>query len=376
MGSRRICVYGLEEGSIRDLPGYQIMSVAHTREDLRLAIGSADIEILIADLDQDDALNAIVEAHEIKSGLTVVGVTASNNVEFVLAAQRAGCKQIIAKPVNLNDLIVAIRGALGESTWSTEKARTISVYGSVGGAGVTTIACSLTTALAKITHAPAGIIDLDFDFGGVARAWDVKPRYTIADISATGSAEPFMIEDAMVELAGGVRALARPPTIEQGSAIDELVVERILKTAKKMFPYVVLDLPRKLDSVTGTAIQQSNKLIIVLQLTVPSVDNTSRFVESLSRFGIPLDTVEFLVNRYRKGIHTVTVADIESKFKKKVLGVLPNDFRSVASAIDIGKPISERSPFRQAIAEVASKLSGAPIPHNKKSWLSGLGRND
>jgi pilus assembly protein CpaE len=374
VGGRRICVYKLATDAIAELPGFDIACALDTREQLRLAIGTDEISALIVDLDQSDALDAIIEAREIKSEIAVVGVTASSDVEFVLAAQRAGCRQITPKPIDLNDLAVALRGALGMSTWGSGKANTLALIGAVGGAGVTTIACTLTMALAKITNSPAALIDVDFDFGGVARAWDINSRYTIADVSETGAAEPFMIEDAMVELAGGVHVLARPPTIEQGSMIEETTLGRIITTVKRMYPHVVLDLPRKLDSVTGCAIQECDKLLIVLQLTVPAIDNASRFVDSLGRFGIPHDRLEFVVNRYRKGIHSVTIENVEGKFKKNVLGVLPNDFRSVAAALDIGKPVSERSPFARAITDLASKLTGSEVELPKKSWLSGLGR--
>lgn len=373
MGNRRICVYKLPTDEIAELPGFDIAQAFNSREQLRLAIGTDNISALIVDLDQSDALDAIIEAREIKSEIAVVGVTASNDVEFVLAAQRAGCRQITPKPIDLNDLAVALRGALGMSIWGSGKANTLALIGAVGGAGVTTIACTLTMALAKITNSPVALIDVDFDFGGVARAWDINSRYTIADVSETGAAEPFMIEDAMVELAGGVHVLARPPTIEQGSMIEETTLGRIITTVKGMYPHVVLDLPRKLDSVTGCAIQECDKLLVVLQLTVPAIDNASRFVDSLGRFGIPHDRLEFVVNRYRKGIHSVTIEDVEGKFKKNVLGVLPNDFRSVAAALDIGKPVSERSPFWRAIRDLAAELSGSEVVSNKRTWLSGLG---
>jgi Flp pilus assembly CpaE family ATPase len=69
----------------------------------------------------------------------------------------------------------------------------------------------------------------------------------------------------------------------------------------------------------------------------------------------------------------VTIEDVEGKFKKNVLGVLPNDFRSVAAALDIGKPVSERSPFWRAIRDLAAELSGSEVVSNKRTWLSGLG---
>ena len=379
MGIRRLCLYQVDATDLARLPGFRVTRAARNRDELRNMLGVEAFDALIVDLDAADAFDAIVEALEIKPDLAVVGIIGSNNVDQVIAAQRAGCKQLTSKPLNLNDLTVAIRRALQESGDHDTSGLTVAVMGATGGAGATTIACYLTSALAEVTQTDAAIIDMDFDFGGVAQAWDAAGKYTIADIAAAGAVDTLMIENAAMKIGSGVHVIARPPTIEQGHEIDELIMGQILQTTRKVYHRLVLDLPRKLDAVTGAAIKASDKLLIVLQLTVPAIENARRLVNVLLRYGIPMEQIEFVINRYRKSVHNLSIEMVEEQFKKPILGTVPNNYKSVSAAFDIGRPISQRDPVRCAIADLAQTLvqspgpgAAAPTPAKTGGWFSGL----
>jgi len=380
MSIRRLCLYQLDGAELSNMPGFRVTRSVRTREELRTSLGTEPIDALVVDLDVPDACDAIVESLEIKPELAIIGVTGANNVDMVIAAQRAGCKQLTSKPLNLNDLTVAIRRALKESGELEQQGLTVAVMGAIGGAGATTVACYLTAAMAEINQSEAAIIDLDFDFGGVAQAWDAGGKYTIADIAAAGAVDTLMIENAAMKLGSGINVIARPPTIEQGHEIDEVMMGQILQTARKVYPRIVLDLPRKLDAVTGNAIKASDKLLVVVQLTVPAIENARRLVNVLLRYGIPMDSIEFVVNRYKKSVHNLSIEMVEEQFKKKVLGTIPNNYKSVSAAFDIGRPISSRDAVRCAINDLARLLTdrqGAygqapPAPVKSGGWFSSL----
>jgi pilus assembly protein CpaE len=363
----------VDRQSVDGIPDFRVSAVTDSRPQLRNAVGSDTITVLLIDLDTPDALDAIVEVLEIKPEIAVVGITGSTNVEHVIAAQRAGCKQLTSKPLKRDDLTMAIRRSLRETTTPNRESRVISVIGAVGGAGATTVACYLGEALNENGGSTA-IFDLDFDFGGVALAWDTRGKYTIADIVGAGAVDDIMLENAAIKLPSGVHVIPRPPTIEQGHEIDDAVMGQILQAGRKVYHNVVLDLPRKLDAVTGCAIRASDKLLIVLQLTVPAIENTKRLITVLDRHGVPLDSMEFVVNRYRKNVHNLSIAMVEEQFKRKVLGILPNNYQSVAAAFDIGRPISQNDPIRCAIGDVAQKLLNPGAPPVKTGWFANFYR--
>ncbi|MCG8404881.1 MAG: AAA family ATPase [Phycisphaerales bacterium] len=377
MSSKRICVYHIDDPAVNELGPYKVAGNPSGREELRTTLGAEEIAVLLIDIDQGDAFDAIVEALEIRPALAVIGVTGTNDVNKVIRAQRAGCRQITSKPLDENDLLLAIRKSLNEASGSSEAppwGKTLSVIGTSGGAGATTLACYLAMSLSDSTKSSVSIIDLDLEFGTVAKSWDLTPRFTVADLAHIDVIEEQHIEDYFLELPSGISVLPRPEQIDQAQSIDETIIRNVITSTKSLFPYLVMDLPRKLDAITGCAIEECDKLILVAQLTVPGILNAARLTEGLVRFGVPIEKLEFVVNRYNKKFQNIDIKALEEKVGKKVIGVVPNHYKSLSLANDLGEPVSEKNPIRKAISEIATKLCGRQNAEAQSgSWISSLG---
>lgn len=368
MPRHRLCVHDIDDPAIGELSDFLTVGMTKSREDLRTIIGMENVTILIIDLDGDDALDAIVEVLEIKSDIAVIGVTGSQDVQKVIMAQRAGCRQIAGKPLNADDLRVAIRRATHHAEDLSSMGKTIAVMGATGGAGATTFASYLTMSIKELTNAPTAIMDLDLEFGSVARIWDMNPRCTIAEVLKAHSIDRLMLEDAITELPPGVGVLARPTQLEQCHQITDVHVGKIIEATRTMYPNLVIDLPRKMDAISGCAIQAARKLIVVLQLTANGIFNAGRLTDSLVRFGLSHDVLEFVVNRYRKGYHNLTIEALEERIGKKVLGIVPNNYKALFIANDVGQPISDRDPVRRSIQEIAARICGIEPRKSSRSW--------
>ncbi len=372
MKDNTICLHNLDDLASYQLPGFVVVARTRTRAELHNALGTLKPRVLIIDLDDPKAGDIIVGALELSSNLCVVGVTDQSNPQSMVEAVRAGCKQLATKPVDPNDLIVAIRRSLNKSTETHQSGQVFGVMSTVGGAGGTTVACHLALALADQLKCSALVADLDLEFGGVARAWDLAPTYSIADIAGSDKVDTLLLKKATCELSRGISVLARPSKIEQAHAIDETMIGMIIQCARGIFPYVVLDLPRKLDAVVGAALEQCSKTLIITQATVPSVDNAKRLADALMKAGMEFERIEFVLNRHRKNIHTLTPDIIENNLGKTLFGVIPNDFKAVSSAMDLGTPMTSQNPVYCAILELATKLSGRPPQKDNRGWIARL----
>lgn len=373
MSRPKICIHNLDDPALQLLNDFDVVGNTRTREDLRTLIGMENVSVVIINLDDDDALDIVVEILEIKRGIPIVGVTGSQDVQKCIMAQRAGCRQLAGKPIHAEDLRVAIRRAVNHGDeLKNPLGKPIAVMSAVGGAGSTTFSCYLAMGLADIAHTTVGIVDFDLEFGAVARAWDVQPKCTLGDVIIADRIDKLLLDDAFIELPGGVAVLPRPESIEHAHAVTDKHATKIIDTARHQYPYLVMDLPRRLDAVTGAAIQICKKLIIVLELTANGIYNASRLSDTLIKYGLSADTIEFVVNRYRKGVHHVTVESLESKVGKRVLGVVPNNYRTLLTAGDLGEPVSEKDPVRKSISEIAASLAGIDTAKATKGWLSGL----
>lgn len=375
MGIRTVCIHQMDGETFQGLVEWRVKGVTKSREELRQVLAAVRPDALILDLDLPGAMDVVVEAREISPTLGIVGVIGENDPKIMIAALREGCKQLTTKPIDLNDVEAALRRTQAELPHQDVCGQVIGVIGAQGGAGATTVACYLAVSLAEVSQGRSLIIDCDFDFGSVARAWDVNPQHTIEDIVSAGTVDSHMLEKAAVELPGGISVLARPKTIEAGHAIDECAMAHIIKTAQTVYPFTVLDLPRKLDAVIGAGLELCNRVAIVLQLTVPALDNARRLMDALMNAGMPVEQIELVVNRYRKNVHMLSPDIVEKQMKKPLFGIVPNDYKSVASSIDVGQPMAARSPVRVAISEMAGRLAGMQHSHAPTGggWLEKLG---
>jgi pilus assembly protein CpaE len=371
---RNICVHNLPEIEPSMLPDFFVTARTSARPELLDALSAQDLSILVIDLDAPDAFPTVVQALEVRPNLGVVGVTATGDLSHVINAQRAGCKQLTTRPIDPADLVVAIRRTLNVSSDEGKPNHTIALFGSVGGAGTTALACNLAVELATLQDGRCAIFDLDFEFGGVARAFDLTPQFTIADLAAAGAVDAVLLSKAATELASRVDVIARPPQLRDAHVIDDNAIRSIVRTAQHQYPFVVLDLPRRIDPVVGAAVEASHTLLLVVQLTVPAIDNASRVLEALREEGVPSERIQIVVNRFRKGTHTISLELVEERLKRKPIAIIPSDYQAVYAALDTGRSLATKNPVRSAIADLARRIAGDNVaPAKKNSWFSGFG---
>lgn len=369
---RDVCIHQLPDVTHEELGGFRIAAHTSTGQDLINAVGSLDPAALVINLDAENAFNLLVAVREIKPHLPVVGATGRSELTHVIAAQRAGCAQITAQPIDAKDLIAALCQALKVPDGDGD-GKNFSVFSATGGAGATTLACYLAIELARITEKQTALLDLDLEFGGVARTLDISTQHTLADLATASSLDGDLMRSAAVELEPGVHAFVRAPTLEEACSIEQDALCSVIQSATEIYPYVVFDLPRKLDHVTSYAVERCDKLIVLLEVTLPGIENAKRLIDALSREIMTRDRIAVVVNRYRKGIHACTVEMAEKYLQHPVLSVVPNDYHSVRKAIDTGKRLSIRNPVRREIAKLATRLLGQEEEPERVTWFAKLG---
>jgi len=361
MKGSKICFHNISPPAGGNLPEYRVMGTTKDRDELRTLVGIEDISALIIDLDVGDSLDIVVHMLEIRPQMAVIGVTGSDDVQKVIMAQRAGCSQLTRKPLSENDLAAALRRALNQASTSPQDGMTIAVMGTTGGAGATTFAGYLAMELARRSTQGAAAIDLDLEFGSLSHLWDFKAKHTIADLATAQVIDKLLIEDMIVQLPCGVGVLARPAHITQADSLDHGHIALAISAARTLHPYVVLDLPRKLDQITGCAVESCDRLVVVSDLSLSGFCNAVRLSEAFAACGPSLDKVEFVINRYHKGNRLLTAATLEKRVNKSLLGLVPDNHKALSAAMDVGQPVSARNPVRKAIQEIADRLCKQPL---------------
>lgn len=290
--------------------------------------------------------------------------------QLVLSAMRAGLREFLTKPIEPEQLFEALAKAAATRPARAKSGKLISVVGSAGGVGATTLATNLAVELHDASSAKVCIVDLDVRFGQVATFLDVQPSFTIADLCvSTESLDPQVVEKAVNHHACGVYVLARPNHFAQAESITGAHYASVLGTLQELYDYVVVDGPSRFDGSARAVLDMCDMTCLVVQLVVPSVRNAVRIVEAAQTSGYNLERFRIVCNRVSRESSQMSIEHVETTLNRPVFMSIPEDWKSVSSAINLGQTLAASAPksrARLAIREMAEKLVDHAAPANDK----------
>jgi len=277
---------------------------------------------------------------------------------LLMEAMHSGVKEFVPLPINEARFKAAI-DRLANQHGSKSSANIINVVPTIGGVGSTTVACNVAASLAQ-RHKTV-LVDLDLVRGGVAGYFDVRPRYTIADVVGTQeSIDKQLLDSAlMVHEKSNLSILARPDLPEDSQRVTQQGINRMFNLLGRMFDYVVIDSMMSVDPIYAAAIGAANVHLITTQLNVPSAKNAERYVGMLRRMGIDTNKIKVVVNRYVKKGWDIEPAEVEKALGLQLHYMVPNDYKNAIAAINYGEPVVLRAPrseMGQSLTELAQYI--------------------
>lgn len=285
---------------------------------------------------------------------------------LILKVMRTGIKEFLPKPIDTKSLAEAIEKIATTRTHKPPQGRLITVMGTSGGVGATTLATNLAVELATMTTERVVVADLDYRFGQVATLLDVDPTYTLADLChSPEQLELQVIERALVKHASGVQVLARPASFAQADSITAASCVGLLSALLQHSAYVIADGPSRWESNAKAIFDLSDLNLLVLQLVVPSVRNGLRIIESMREGGYNLDRTEIICNRIGRDSGTLAIEDVKETLGKEVYATVPDEWATVSGAINLGEPLltfGPKSRIRASIQKIAERLHSAEAP--------------
>lgn len=348
--------------ALEQIEDISVTATCSSYDELRFWLQQEAVQLVAVNLDDPsgEALASIARIANAATGCGIVGISADTSPDNIIRAMREGCSQFVSWPIDVADLRRAIDRVRATLTVVRDSSQRICIVGSAGGAGATTIACNLSHELANVTEQRVSLVDLDLEYGDVACAFDCSPAHSLASVARDGvELDRTMMENALKEVVDGVYLLARPEQIGEAETVTEQGMEHVMSFLAKLFPYVLVDVPRTLGPLTQPALRGADHVLIVTQLGVPFIRNATRVYERLTRIGVEPERIKIVLNRFKAKYERITRDDVEAHFGQPVLAIIPNDYRRAQSAMDFGRPISQGSngnPARQAIEDLARRL--------------------
>ena len=311
------------------------------------------LAIVHIDPDPDENLQRVAALIKQHPGTSFFVMSAVLETSLVLDAMHAGVKEFVPLPVNQQKFLSALeRVSAGQV--AEKRAKVLNFIPTMGGCGSTTIACNVAASLAK--NSKTLLIDMDLARGSAASAFDVRPRYSIADVmDPTTQLDSALLDNALsVHRNSGLAVLARPELVEDSQRVNRAGLQRLLGVVTRMFDYVLMDSIMSTDQIYQAALTAADLNILVMQLNVPSAKNTERFLGTLRRMGIDMDKVKVIVNRSTRKGYDIDAEEVERALGVKIAWNVPNDFKNAITALNYGEPVVLRAPR----AEMSDSLQG------------------
>ncbi len=306
----------------------------------------------------------------------LTSVVASNDasVSMIRTVLEAGAADFLSLPLNPQELNKALiklsQTALrGPSARGQAVGNIITVCGARGGLGATTLAVNLAFSLTTLTRADVALVDLDLQRGDVAAFLNLTPLNSIATIAeAKGAVDEIFLAGTLTRHPRGVFVLPAPTQAEEADAVGHDHVELTLQLMRTQFSHTVVDTPRTLTGAMLAALEQSDHILILTDLSVPGVRAARRMIELLLRLNVSAPLIEPVFSHVIPG--PVTPQDAVRAIGKEPFLVIPRDDAAASGAMNDGTPLNgKQSALSYAIAELAAKLAGVAPPPKPKGLL-------
>jgi pilus assembly protein CpaE len=321
---------------------------------------SAEVMAINLDPDPEGLLKVVKDVAGRYPELSVFGISAREDSQLILASIRAGIKEFLVRPLNPKQLSEAFSRTIKRSKGGMKRGRILSVVGSTGGSGSTTLATNLACELTGLSRHGVVLVDLDFLDGHVATLLGIAPQYNITDLcGANEEIDRSMVDKALVKHPSGLYVLNSPCRFIQShqDALERSAV--VINMLTENFEYVVCDGITRNDVVNHTLLDMTDTIVLVFQTVLHSLQNTDRFLEKLEKEGYNLDRVELVINRYTKENSSLHVEDAEERLGREISILVPSDWKTVSKASDLGQPVvlnSPKSKVRESLYRLALKI--------------------
>jgi pilus assembly protein CpaE len=301
----------------------------------------------------------------------------AGDADAMRLAMRAGASDYLPEPLTETDLLHSLDRLCEElSQKAGNSGKLLTVVNSKGGSGASFVATNLACVLAKDESRRTTLMDLDLQFGGLARYLDLAPERGVVEALDAISEMDQAAAEAFVTVHGsGLKLLAAPSDrLIQQVHVSPEQVDMLLQVFLQNNDYVVADLPRQIDGLSTTVLERSDRILLIVQQSLAHINGAAKLLHVITgELGMSRDLVEVVVNRFEKK-SVIELDDVRKTLRVDHVHVIPNQYKLVSESIDTGNPATQSakgSAVAKALRELATRVSGSDRDETRRSGFLG-----
>jgi len=237
----------------------------------------------------------------------------------------------------------------------------ISLVGSKGGTGVTSLAVHLALSLVQRHHKSVLLVDHHPALGEIALCLGLgRHQYSFYElVHNMDRMDAELVQGFLLQHHSGLHVLDAPQSMQAFRDTPADAIEHTLAFLAESYQFVIVDSPPGLSEDTCAAIRQSDRLGIIITPELPAIHNAIRSIEYLTGLHYPGDNIDIILNRH-SGKNTLHDREIESSLRRHITARVPNNYAQIVTAINSGTPIdrSRKSELPDAFDAWADRLVG------------------
>jgi pilus assembly protein CpaE len=205
------------------------------------------------------------------------------------------------------------------------------------------------------------LVDLNLTGGDLAVLLRLQPTHSIADFCQhSNRMDESMFENCLVKHTNGLALLAAPQRHQDVAKITARGVRKAITMARSHFPYVIVDVDRSYRSEHTQALFQSDVILLVVRLDIPSIRQAGRLLAFFDDLGVARERIRLVVNRVTPSTG-IRDRDVEAALRTPVAISLPAEAKNLSRAAQVGVPLlveRPRSYMARGLTELARSLNG------------------
>ena len=240
----------------------------------------------------------------------------------------------------------------------------VSFLGTKGGTGTTTLAVNCAAEIRRVTDRSTVVVDLKSGPGDVALFLGLRPRHSLLTaLDHLVWIDPLLLSRYVVEHECGLHVLAAGDDFSRPGPRDVDAIEQTLRALNSIYDYVILDVGTSLMTA-AVALQLSDAIMLVANPDVPCLRNLQRLIDGVKAAGVPSERLQIVLNRASE-FGVLSTAQIERVLGLPIAFSVNSDYRTVASAVNSGVPVSalRASELNGQLDAIARSLVGL---HDRK----------
>ncbi len=319
-------------------------------------------------LDLSSNLETAVSLIRFIAGLSptvhVVGLGTSNDSQAILQSLRAGASEFLYAPFELStqrDAIARLRRlctkeVLSAGAGAGASGKVLAFASSKPGSGASTLATQTAFALQRLTGKRILLADFDLAGGTIGFYLKLNHQYSVVDALQHAEKMDVTLWSSMAVAHASVDILPSPAA-PYADPVDPSRIRMLIEHAKRLYDWVILDLPSVFHRTSLIAISAADSAFVVSTPELPSLHLTRRAMTLIEHLGFPRERFQVLINRADKRADLGT-GDLEKLVNCPVAANFSNDYFSLHRVVTLGQPLGPESELGKAIEQFAGRLSG------------------